>query len=245
MVVGSVAIGSLRLRAAAESHVDQGLQAEDVPQTKTEQPAQPPLPKELFMYGGKCFEEWQGVVRADLKPEVRAEAFRALSTFLPSKDSYADQAARTIIEIAASYDPTIFDAADQKVLESASQEIGRLGPAALPALQAELQGGKTNGRRFSAMILKNLHTQAKPAAAALEQALTDEDAFVRSQAALCLNSFSERSDAAFLKILVDTIVMGLEKPHLLPKRYHGGDSRSGEEGQGSPSFRSAIDDTSQ
>ena len=233
LIAGSVAIGSLRLRAAAETPEPRSPIAQDLPPSRPEQPAQPQLPleqllsasgispaaaqaalqsqlpKEQFMYGGKSFEAWQATVRADLKPEVRMEAFRALSTF--GKNGYADQAARAIIEIAATYDPTISDLADQRVLESARQEISRLGPLALPALEAELQGGKTNGRRFSAMVLNNLQSQAKPAAAALEHALADEDAFVRSQAALCLNSFSDRSDPAFLKILVDTIAMGLEK----------------------------------
>jgi beta-lactamase regulating signal transducer with metallopeptidase domain len=232
LVTGSVAAGSLRLRAAAETPEVQAPIAQDLPASKPEQPAEPqlvkepsmPLPglspadvqailqsqphKEQFMYGGKSFQDWQATMRADLKPEVRMEAFRAISTF--GKNGFADQAARAIIEIAATYDQTTHDAADKKVLESAASEIDRLGTAALPALQAELQGGKTNGRRFSARILKSLQAQAKPAAIALERALEDEDPFVRSQAALCLNYFSDRNDPAFLQILVDTIAMGLE-----------------------------------
>ena len=234
LVTGSVAAGSLRLRAAAETPEVQTPIAQDLPASKPEQPAlsqvilealpglspadvqvilQSHPPKEQFIYGSKSFQEWQTIARADLKPEVRIEAFRALSTF--GKNGYADEASRAIIEIAATYDPTTQDESDKKVIEAAGSEISRLGPLALPALQAELQGGKTNGRRFSAMILKKFRALAKPAAGALERALADEDDYVRSHAALSLNHFSDRSDPAFLKILVDTVVKGLETPGLL------------------------------
>ena len=162
MVAGSVAIGSLRLWAAAEAPQNQTESKSDsremqvldaalkkfAQQYKAEQLPQPFMAKGLFMFGGKSFEQWQAIMRADLKPEVRIEAFQALSTF--GKNGYADEAARAIIEIAATYDPATSDRFDRKVVASASDEIKRLGPLAIPALQAELLGGKTSGRRFAA-----------------------------------------------------------------------------------------------
>ncbi len=205
MVAGSVAIGSMRLWAATEAPASQNELVEDVPrlQEKVDQPTQPAIPKEQFKFGGKSFQQWQATLRSDLKPQVREEAFQALSTF--GKNGYADAATRAILEIAATYDPTTDDNSDREVLHSASLEIGRLGPLAIPALQDELQRGKTNGRRFAALVLKQMFARAKPAEAALIRALKDEDAFVRIQTAICLAHFSTEKGPSFVKALVEAV----------------------------------------
>ncbi len=205
MVACSVAIGSLRIWAAAETPVNQSELVQDAPksQEKVEQPTQPVIPKEQFKFGGKSFQQWQATLRSDLKPQVREEAFQALSTF--GKNGYADEAARAILEIAATYDPTTDDNSDREVLYAAGEEIGRLGPLAIPALQDELLRGKTNGRRFAALVLKQMYARAKPAEAALIRALKDEDAFVRVQAAIGLAYFSTEKASSFVNAMVEVV----------------------------------------
>src|SRR5262249_13173540 len=57
---------------------------------------------ESLTYGSKTFAEWLLVLTTDLKPEVRAEAIRALSAF--GANAYGKEAAEAIVEVMGDYD---------------------------------------------------------------------------------------------------------------------------------------------
>jgi beta-lactamase regulating signal transducer with metallopeptidase domain len=203
----SVPVASLRIHAVASaSETLPGAQALD--EKETRQPAASLVSKDQLMFGSKTFPQWQAILRADLKPEVRAEAFQALSTF--GKNGYADEAVKAILEIAKTYDPVANDQGDQRVIRAASNELRRLGPAVLPALEQELQHGKPNGRRFSALVFRQMGDVAKPAVPMLERALKDEDAYVRGEVALSLANCSALKDPAGLKALLAVVASGVK-----------------------------------
>jgi beta-lactamase regulating signal transducer with metallopeptidase domain len=195
--------GGLRLFAAGGTPPDTRPSAENAPSDPSDQLTETAIPKEKLVFGGKTFDQWKTVWRMDLKPEVRIEAFQALATF--ARHGYAAEAAPAIIELASTYDPTTTDWRDERVYKSALEEIYRLGRPALPALESELKQGTLNGRRFSAIVLKQWKKDAKPAEKGLLEALNDADVLVRQQAALSLEYFAPSSDPKRLSLLMEVL----------------------------------------
>ncbi|CAN5292088.1 hypothetical protein BH10PLA2_BH10PLA2_28090 [soil metagenome] len=203
LVVTCLVMGSMSLTSAGGLTQQENQAAAEFPVFSANQPLEPPVPKNLLLFGGKSFKQWQNVWRMDLKPEVRIEAFQALSTF--GKNGYMKEAGPAIIDLASNYDPTTSDPLDKKVYLAALDEIVRLGPPVVPALEAELKSVNVNVRRFCAIALNAMMKDAKPGEKGLLAALNDPDSLVRQQAALSLEHFAPSSDSKRLNLLVETV----------------------------------------
>jgi beta-lactamase regulating signal transducer with metallopeptidase domain/protein involved in polysaccharide export with SLBB domain len=142
-----------------------------------------PLPKpgsrgESLSYGDKSFNEWRAVLMTDLKPEVRIEAIKALSTF--GANGYGKEAADAIIEVMRGYDVTL-GVEDWKVIEAAPPALTRIGQLAVAALADELKKGSLSGRRIAILTLTQMgrNEQAVPA---IIEAVNSDDLYTRRTA---------------------------------------------------------------
>jgi beta-lactamase regulating signal transducer with metallopeptidase domain/HEAT repeat protein len=203
LVVTCLVMASMNLTAAGGLIPQENEGPTEFPVYSANQPLEPAVPKNVLLFGGKSFKQWQNTWRTDLKPEVRIEAFQALSTF--GKNGYMKEAGPAIIDLASSYDPTTSDPLDKKVYLAAIDEIVRLGPPVAPALEAELKHVNVNVRRFCAIALNALRKDAKPAEKGLLAALNDSDSLVRHQAALSLEKFAPSSDSKRLNLLAELV----------------------------------------
>jgi RNA polymerase sigma factor (sigma-70 family) len=172
-VAGSGA-GLLALRGTAQEREDATIRADDA--DKPTEAARRPI-KELLRYGGKNFDDWRTVLATDLKPEVRAEAIKALSAF--GANGYAREAAVAIVEAMSGYDSNAGDAEDWKVMEAARQGLRKIGEDAVPVLVEELKKGQRNGRAFALSAMPHFGVKAKAAIPAVIEALSDPDASIR------------------------------------------------------------------
>jgi RNA polymerase sigma factor (sigma-70 family) len=173
-----------------------------------EPPAQPK--KEALRYGGKTFDDWHTVLTTDLKPEVRAEAVKALSAFGTS--GYAKPAATAIVGLMREYHVKAGDTDDQRVVQAALLGISKIGAEALPVLVEELHKGNANGRRFALQTLPTLEPTSKAIVLAVADRLKDNDQDIRHSALDCLRQIDSHgfSVAALAEILVNDA--GLREP---------------------------------
>jgi RNA polymerase sigma factor (sigma-70 family) len=162
------------------------------------------LPKEALRYGGKTFADWALVLQIDLKPESRAEAIKALSTF--GANGYGREATTAIVEVMRGYDLDAGDEDDTKVMHAARLGIGKIGVGAVPVLVDELKIGGPKRRRFALRGLGQVGRAAKDAVPEVTPALQDQDAKVRTEAirALSVIDHRESSVAAVAAALADT-----------------------------------------
>jgi HEAT repeat protein len=160
--------------------------------------------KESLSYGGKNFNAWRTILMTDLKPEVRADAIKALAAL--GTKGYGEEAAAAIIDTMRDYDVTRQSSEDGPVIQAAFTGIRRLGVAAVPSLITELRSGRTNGRRFAGEALSRLGPAAKAAVPALlAAAAKDIDFYVRGRAvtALCLDPKAEGVVSPLITALKD------------------------------------------
>lgn len=152
----------------------------------TKAAAEPPTKdkrkKEPFIYGGKSFADWQAVLTTDLKPEVRLEAIKALSTF--GANGYGKEAADAIIQAMRGYDIGSLDTDDGRVTEAATLAFRKIGSEGVASLLLELKHGNKNGRRFAIQALNQVQDRAD-IVPTLIAAFKDEDLFIRRFALGC------------------------------------------------------------
>jgi hypothetical protein len=111
LAIAGSGVGLLALRGTAREREDADVRADDV--DKLAEAGRRPK-KELLRYGGKNFDEWRTVLATDLKPEVRAEAIKALSAF--GANGYGREATLAIVEAMRGYEINPGDAEDDKVM---------------------------------------------------------------------------------------------------------------------------------
>jgi HEAT repeat protein/beta-lactamase regulating signal transducer with metallopeptidase domain len=178
------------------------LEADAVPRPAG-QPAAPAVRKEALRYGGRSFDQWRDELLTELKPEVRVEGIRALSTF--ATNGYGEEALKAILEVVRGYELTLRDSSGEgNVINAAIYALKKMGPTPVGVLVEELKNGRTNGRRFAAHALGELGPNVKSALPALLEAINDEDAWVRRHA---LQSVSNIDPAAkgFVPALIKTL----------------------------------------
>jgi hypothetical protein len=129
------------------------------------------------------------VLTTDLKPEVRAEAIKALCAF--GANGYGPEAARAIVELMRHYDFKQTDGDDEKVVQAAINGLGKVRADAEPILVEELKKGGTNGRWFALVALDGFGTRGKAAVPAVVERLRDEDRDVRRRAVRTLHDIDE------------------------------------------------------
>jgi HEAT repeat protein len=192
VLTASRAAGDGRERAAASESNDP---------REPDQPREPP--RESLRYDGKRFEEWRTVWRFELKPAIRIEAIKALSTL--GARGYGKEAALDIVEIRKQYHRT-FDADEQEIAQAASRALLRIGAPAVSVLAEELKKGDTDDRRFAARQLDYFASLARPVVPELLAAMKDKDPTVRSyalEAVRQVDGKSERFRKALIAILAD------------------------------------------
>jgi HEAT repeat protein len=170
------------------------------PAAETRRPA-----REALRYGGKTFEDWHNTLVIDLKPEVRAEAIKALSAF--GANGYAREAVPIIVEAMRGYYMAEGLGDDQLVVNAARDGLGKIGAeAAMPVLVAEIKRGKRNGRLFALNCLDAFASdEAKPAILAVIEAIKDEAVPIRIKAIETLQRIDREasSTAAIAAVLTD------------------------------------------
>jgi hypothetical protein len=188
-----------RTLAGGQAEAPQGVAA------GTARPAEAAAPpkKEALRYGGKTFDEWHLVLTTDLKPEVRVEAIKALSTF--GANGYGHEAAAAVVELMRQYDVKQTDADDEKVVEAARNGLAKIGAPAEPALVEELKKGKPNGRRFALSALQRFREPGKAVVSAVVERLKDEHQNIRAWAVATLREIDREgaSAAALGDVLVN------------------------------------------
>src|SRR5262249_25097570 len=80
--------------------------------------------REELRYGGKPFHAWRQLLRTELKPQIRAEAIKALGAF--GINGFGVEATTAILQAAKSY-PEPVDLEELKVLEAAEEMLARIG----------------------------------------------------------------------------------------------------------------------
>jgi RNA polymerase sigma factor (sigma-70 family) len=149
-VLGAGAAWLLPTPAAdAQAKTDGGAQPAPIAVApKLADPAAQPR-KESLRYGGKSFDDWHQVLITELKPELRAEAIKALSAFGVSVNGYSKQATAAILTLMHDYDVGRVDEDDHKVVRAAESGLYKIGSSALPSILDELKQDNANGRRFA------------------------------------------------------------------------------------------------
>ncbi len=203
LIAMMVALGCVRVHAPKKQNESREPSLSKADTEKTDEVSAPLVPFDQMTYGGKSFEQWQETAKAELKPESRMEAFRALGTF--GINGRADAAAKCVTDIMAFYNPRSSYDGDKPVIECAWKELARIGPGSIPTLQATLRKGNTNARRFAAMTLKKMEAKASDAESSLMESLKDKDLWVRTDAALALLQFSNCSSREFAMALAETL----------------------------------------
>jgi len=161
----------------------------------------PPVKKVALRYNGKYFAEWREELKTELKPELRIEGFKAMSTF--GVNGYGPEAARVIVEIMRGYDVGKYDEIDKAVIYEAHVALLKIGDSVIPILMDELRDGTPNDRRFAVWMLQDYGT--KPTLPLLIAAVKDEDAFVRRTALGKLKSIGPQNIKNFIETLLDAI----------------------------------------
>jgi RNA polymerase sigma factor (sigma-70 family) len=138
------------------------------------------VPKSELRYGGKDFNAWRDVLLTELKPQVRAEAMKALGAF--GANGYGQEAAAAIVAGMRGFAMDGRDRDDLPVFEAAIAALTRIGGEAAPPLVEELSSGKRNDRRFALSVLNALGPEGSAAFPAVARAANDRDSEVRSMA---------------------------------------------------------------
>jgi RNA polymerase sigma factor (sigma-70 family) len=173
--------GLLAFRAAAVAQEQTQKDAGDE-DTKPADPARRP-PREALRYGGKSFDDWRTILWTDLKPEVRADAIKALCAFGPN--GYGREAAVAVVATMRGYDIDRLDGDDQKVANAAREGLAyKIGAEAAPVLAEELRKGKRNGRLFALAAMEEIGTEASAALPQVLQAIKEKDPAIRHHAIL-------------------------------------------------------------
>jgi RNA polymerase sigma factor (sigma-70 family) len=150
----------------------------------------PQASKDDLRYGGKTFDDWAKVLTTDLKPEVRAEAIKALGAF--GANGHAQQAANAITLAMRGYNLTGLDPDDEKVIHAALGAVAKIGSPTIPVLLEELKEGKANGRRFALAALLKLAPDSKAVALAVADHLKDKEPDIRNQALQTLSNIDSK-----------------------------------------------------
>jgi HEAT repeat protein/protein involved in polysaccharide export with SLBB domain len=153
-------------------------------------------------YGGKTFEQWRTELTTELKPEVRIEGIKALSTF--GANGYGAEAAAAIVEVMQGYDPTQGDEDDQRVINAGLDAFAKLDRAAVPVLLEALRKDHRNVRRFAVRALGRLSTDTKTIVPALLKAMQDEDHYLRRHALLAVLAIDPQAPG-FLEALIQAL----------------------------------------
>jgi HEAT repeat protein len=169
---------------------------------KVAEPAAQPR-KEVLRYGGKSFDDWHNVLTTELKPELRAEAIKALSAF--GVNGYAKEATTAILTLMHDYDASRLDEEDNNVVKAAEFGLYKIGSKTVPQLLEELKQDNTNGRRFALAALQMIGPDSKTAVLAVAGLLKDDEPNVRSQALQVLWTIDRNrySAAALGEALID------------------------------------------
>jgi HEAT repeat protein len=122
---------------------------------------QPPVKKEDFRYDGKDFTSWRAYLRAELKPERRAEALAAIRAF--TANGYGKEAAHAILDMVRTYKGALSEK-DRDVLGKAVMAFRDIGDANAPLLVEGLGDANKHVRSFAAFVL-GCHVKSVPAAA--------------------------------------------------------------------------------
>jgi RNA polymerase sigma factor (sigma-70 family) len=174
--------GLLAFRAAGREGDDVRKVAVDdqKPQAELKKPA-----RESLRYGGKSFDEWGNTLLIDLKPEVRAEAIKAISAF--GANGYAREATTIIVDTVRSYKSIWNLGDDQLVVDAAIDGVRKIGAQAVPILVKEMKRGKGDLTSFTVTCLQRFSPyDAAPALSSAIEALKIEDQNVRAATIDCL-----------------------------------------------------------
>jgi RNA polymerase sigma factor (sigma-70 family) len=196
--------GVLAFRAAAGGDGDGKKAAADEqkPQAEAKKPA-----RESLRYGGKTFEEWHQTLLTELKPEVRAEAIKAISTF--GANGYGKEAAAIIVDTIRPYKKTEGLEDDQLVMNAALHGIRKIGAEAVPILIAEMKRGKKNVTLFAVESLYGFSPEdAAPALSVVIDTLKTGDWSVQHGALQTLRIIDReaKSSTALAALLSDKSV---------------------------------------
>ena len=198
LAIAGSGVGLLALRGTAQEREDATVRADDADKL-AEAGRRPKM--ELLRYRGKNFDDWRTVLATDLKPEVRAEAIKALSAF--GANGYGREATLAIVEAMRGYEINPGDAEGNKVMEVARQGLRKIGQEAVPILVEELKKGRKNGRVFALSAMPHIAGKAKSAVSAVTEALKDPDANIRNWAIGALRSIDR--DGASVPALAELV----------------------------------------
>jgi beta-lactamase regulating signal transducer with metallopeptidase domain/HEAT repeat protein/protein involved in polysaccharide export with SLBB domain len=155
--------------------------------------------KEALRYGGKNFDQWRTELVTELKPEVRVEGIRALSTF--GANGYGAEAAAAILEVMKGYDVSSGDKDDESVTQAGCRAISKIGVEALPVLRDGLKDENRNVRRFAVAALYRGSPEWEAAVPALLAATRDKDRYVRRVAIRAVETIDPKAKG-FIPALV-------------------------------------------
>jgi RNA polymerase sigma factor (sigma-70 family) len=176
------------LQAAPLVQLPVGAQQEKAAQVKKEEKAL--VDRARLRYDGKDFAYWQDLLRIELKPAVRIEAFKALGAF--GVHGYADEVTETTLDIVRYLDQIRMNEDDWAVLEAAKQTLARMGLKALPALTKAYENDNKEERYFVVSTLYHMRNHAEIVPLLL-LAAKDKDASIRYQAVMNLSSVHPKS----------------------------------------------------
>jgi beta-lactamase regulating signal transducer with metallopeptidase domain/HEAT repeat protein len=202
----AVVLGSIRVRAVTpEVTPDDPVATEPRAAEQEKRTATPAQKKESLRYGGKSFDQWRVELATELKPELRIDGIKALSTF--GANGYDEEAARAILEVVRGYDLANRDADDSNVISAASRAMVKIGMPATWVLLETLKSERTSDRRFAVESLREMKSSAKGAMPALLDRVTnDTDPFVRMGALDSLRHLDPDGEAfgqAFARAIKD------------------------------------------
>lgn len=184
VIVAGSGAGLLAFRAAAREDDDGKKEAVDdqKPHVEAKKP-----PRESLRYGGKTFEDWHQTLLIDLKPEVRAEAIKAISAF--GANGYAHEATTIILDTIRPFKKIGSLGDDQLVMNAAISGVYKIGAQAVPILVTEMKRGKGDLTYFTVSCLQSFSPEdAAPALPVVIEALKKEDQHVQAAALDCLRN---------------------------------------------------------
>jgi HEAT repeat protein len=110
--------------------------------------------RDQLRFEGGTFEVWRQSARSSLEPALIVNCLRAVAVL--GANGYESEATAVVLDKVHSFGYHPFDKEDAKVLEAAEGALRKIGPAAVPALGAELKSERELVRRFAAKTLSGL-----------------------------------------------------------------------------------------
>jgi HEAT repeat protein/protein involved in polysaccharide export with SLBB domain len=147
--------------------------------------------KASLRYGGKTFAQWRFELSTELKPAIRIDGIKALSTF--GANGYGAEAAQAIVEVMRAYDSVRGDPDDQGVVAAGLEGMAKIGSPAVPVLLDALRKGDRKTRLFAVCALLRLRAEARPAISALLEAMRDKDPDIRQHAIVAVFNIDENA----------------------------------------------------